>query len=123
MQLLSALLGSVNKERVLVYLLARDQGHAREIARFYGSSLSPIQLALEGLEAAGALISRQVGSTREYKLNPRYPAREELKALIQRALSLYTEESRDRLEVVRTRPRRKGKPLQRGNKAIAANNR
>jgi hypothetical protein len=111
MQLLSALLGSVNKERVLVYLLARGRGHAREVARFYGASLSPLQSALEGLEAAGALISRQVGSTREYELNPRYPAREEIKALIDKALSLYPQELRARLEIVRTRPRRKGKPL------------
>jgi hypothetical protein len=109
--MLAALLGSVNKERVLVYLAARQRGYSREIARFFQAPLNPVQKALDSLEAAGALVSRQVGSTREYEMNPRYPARVQLASLIDRALALYPPALRDRLLMSRTRPRRRGKPL------------
>jgi len=109
--MIDKLLGSVNKERVLVYLAARGRGHSREIARFFKGSLSPVQKALDSLEAAGVLVSRSIGTTREYQFNPRYPARQELNALIERALSLYPPALRDELLVVRSRPRRRGKPL------------
>ncbi len=109
--MLASLFGSVNQERVFIYLLARHRGYAREIARFFDASLSPIQKAMEKLETAGVLVSRAVGSTREYEFNPRYPARTELSALLNRALSLYPSELREKLLVIRSRPRRKGKPL------------
>lgn len=108
--MLSALLGSVNKERALIYLVARERGYARQIARFFDAPLDPMQKALDGLERAGILVSRTVGSTREYEFNPRYPLRAELRVLLERALSLYPEALRDELLIVRTRPRRKGKP-------------
>ena len=63
--MLASLLGSVNKERVLVFLVARGRGYAREIARFFESPLYPVQNALDRLEQAGVLVSRSVGSTRE----------------------------------------------------------
>ena len=109
--MLASLLGSINKERVLVYLVARGSGYAREIARFFEAPLYPVQNALDRLEQAGVLVSRSVGSTREYELNPRYAARDELSNLLNRALSLYPPGLRDRLASNRTRPRRKGKPL------------
>jgi hypothetical protein len=109
--MLGTLLGSVNKERVLLYLAGRGRGYARQIARFFDAPLSPVQNALEGLEAAGVLISRRVGTTCEYEFNPRYAARAELTALLNRALSLSPATLRDELLLRRTRPRRKGKPL------------
>jgi hypothetical protein len=66
---------------------------------------------MEKLEAAGVLVSRAVGNTREYEFNPRYAARTELAALLDRALSLYPATLRDKLLLTRSRPRRKGKPL------------
>lgn len=109
--MLASLLGSVNKERVLIYLAGRGRGYAREIARFFDAPLFPVQSAMEKLETAGVLVSRSVGSTREYEFNPRYPARAELATLLSRALSLYPAPMRDELLLARTRPRRKGKPL------------
>jgi hypothetical protein len=109
--MLATLLGSVNKERVLIYLAGRGQGYARQIARFFDAPLSPVQNAMENLEAAGVLVSRTVGTTREYELNPRYPARGELMVLLTRALSLYPTTLRDKLVLSRCRPRRKGKPF------------
>jgi hypothetical protein len=66
---------------------------------------------MEKLEAAGVLVSRAVGNTREYEFNPRYPARGELSAMLKRALSLYPAALRDQLLLKRSRPRRKGKPF------------
>jgi hypothetical protein len=109
--MLGKLLGSLNKERVLVFLAGRDRGYAREIARFFNAPLSPVQLALENLEAAGVIVGRSIGNTREYEFNPRYPARDELKALLDRALYFYPTKMRNDLLLVRSRPRRKGKPL------------
>ena len=109
--MLGALLGSVNKERVLVFLAARGRGYAREIARFFQAPIYPVRVALESLESAGVLVSRSIGTTREYEFNPRYPAGGEVRALVDRALDLYPEKMRDDLRLVRSRPRRKGKPL------------
>jgi hypothetical protein len=109
--MLANLLGSANKERVLIYLTARGSGYAREIARFFNAPLYPVQSAMERLEAASVLVSRMVGNTREYRFNSRYPARIELAALLERSLSLYPSELCDRLLLNRSRPRRKGKPL------------
>lgn len=105
------LLGSTNKERVLIYLAARDRGYAREIARFFDVSPSPIQKAMDSLERAGVLNSRSIGKTREYEFNRRYPLREELSSLISKALSLYPASLRKELTTVRKRPRRRNKPL------------
>ena len=109
--MLGQLLGSVNKERVLIYLFVRGKGYPREISRFYKSALYPLQKALENLEAAGVIVSKSVGKTREYEFNPRYAARTELQALIGRAFELYPLGLRDELRTNRSRPRRAGKPL------------
>ena len=45
-----------------------------------------MQKALDGLERSGILVSRTVGSTREYEFNPRYAMRDELRALLEKAL-------------------------------------
>lgn len=66
---------------------------------------------MDKLEAAGVLVSRLVGNTREYEFNPRYPARAELASLLDRALSLYPAKLRDNILLNRVRPRRRGKPL------------
>ena len=109
--MLANLLGSVNMERVLVYLAARQKGYARQIARFFKGPLYPVQNALDKLEAAGVLVSRSVGTTREYEFNPRYPARDQLASLVNRALELYPPALREQLLLTRSRPRRRGKPL------------
>jgi hypothetical protein len=101
----------MNKERVLIYLAARGRGYSREIARFFDAPLYPIQNALDRLETANVLVSRLVGSTREYEFNPRYPARVELVRLIERALALYPAPLQEKLLLSRLRPRRRGKRL------------
>jgi len=109
--MLEPLLGSTSCERVLIYILARTEGYAREIARFFETDLDPIQKQLEKLEVGGVLVSRTAGRTRLYEFNPRYPFLEELRNLLEKALSFYTEEEREQLLMNRRRPRRRGKPL------------
>ena len=109
--MLEPLLGSLSSERVLLFILARKEGYAREIARFFETNLAQIQKQLEKLELAGVLISRSVGRTRLYTLNPRYAFVTELRALLEKAISFYPAKERERLTMVRRRPRRKGKPL------------
>lgn len=110
-QMLESILGSLSSERVLVFVLARKEGYAREIARFFETDLDPIQKQLDKLELAGVLVSRTAGKTRLYEFNPRYAFLKELRSLLEKAISFYSPEDRERLVMVRRRPRRKGKPL------------
>ena len=109
--MLSPLLGSENSERVLIFILKREEGYAREITRFFDVTLYAIQKQLEKLENGGVLVSKKVGQTRLYQFNPRYPFLKELMALLEKAYSFYPEDVREKLEMNRRRPRRKGKPL------------
>lgn len=106
-----SLFGSVNKERVLFFLYARHQGYARDMARFFDCGLTPIQRQLEALERGGIVVSALIGRTRLYTFNPRYPLLSEVTALVEKALSFYPEEERNRIQMERQRPRRAGKPL------------
>lgn len=109
--MIEVLLGSKNTERVLLYIHARGEGYAREIARFYETDLLPIQKQLDKLEAGGVLASREVGKTRPYFFNPRYPFLNELQALLEKAFSFFPQEEQDKLMMNRRRPRARGKTL------------
>ena len=109
--MLEPILGSKNAERVLMFILARDQGYTREIARFSGADPDSVQKQLVRLELGGLLVSKSEGRTRLYRFNPRYSFLKELKALLNKALTFYPQDEQERLTVVRRRPRRKGKPL------------
>ncbi|ADU65673.1 hypothetical protein Selin_0935 [Desulfurispirillum indicum S5] len=109
--MLEAIFGAASKEKVLLFLLIRKSGYAREICTFFGLSLSAVQKTLENLELGGVLISRSVGRTRVFELNPRYAFLNELENLLAKAFEYYPAAERERLTMVRARPRRKGKPL------------
>ena len=109
--MIEVLLGSKNAERVLVYLFTREEGYAREIASFYNTDLKPIQMQLDKFEKGGVLVSRSIGRTRPYEFNPRYPFLNELKTLLEKALSFYPAKEQEELTMNRRRPRAKGKTL------------
>ena len=109
--MLESLLGSATRERVLMFILARERGYGTEVSRFFDVDLAPVQKQLEKLEAGGVLVSQPVGRTRVYSFNPRFAFRRELVALLSKALSFYPAEVRTALVVNRRRPRRAGKPL------------
>lgn len=108
--MLEPLLGSISREQVLIFLLARDEGYATEIANYFNTSLFGIQNQLDRLETGGILVSRTVGRTRVYTFNPRYALLDELKSLLEKAIYFYPEGVRDSLWMNRRRPRIRGKP-------------
>jgi hypothetical protein len=109
--MIESLLGSKNAERVLIYIFAREEGYAREIAAFYQTDLKSIQMQLDKFEKSGVLVSRAVGRTRPYVFNPRYPFLNELKGLLEKALSFYSAKEQAELTMNRRRPRARGKTL------------
>lgn len=109
--MLTPLLGSVDSERALVFIFAREKGYPTEIASFFDTNLYGIQRQLDKLEAGQVLVSQTAGRTRLYAFNPRYPFLSELKSLLEKALSFYPEDVREALLMNRRRPRRRGKPL------------
>jgi len=109
--MIESLLGSKNAERVLIYILAREEGYAREIAGFFETDLKSIQMQLDKFEKSGVLVSRTVGRTRPYVFNLRYPFLNEVRALLEKALSFYPEKEREELLMNRRRPRARGKAL------------
>jgi predicted transcriptional regulator len=108
---LEPLLGSTNRERVLLFLAIRGEAYPSEMAKFFQVDSYLIRKQLDKLERGGILSSRQAGRTRLYSMNPRYPFLPELKTLLEKALSFYPEEIQDQLLRDRRRPRRRGKPL------------
>ena len=109
--MLEPIVGSKSKEQVLLFLIARETGYATEIAKFFEAELYAIQTQLERLENTEVLVSRYVGRTRVYQFNPRYPFLNELRSLLEKVLSFYPEEIKERLIMNRRRPRKKDKPL------------
>jgi hypothetical protein len=109
--MLEPIVGSKSSEQVFIFLIARDEGYATEIARFFDADLFAIQKQLERLENSDVLVSKKVGRTRVYQFNPRYPFLDELKNLLTRVLGFYPEEVKEALVMNRRRPRKKDKPL------------
>jgi len=109
--MLEPLFGSVNSERVLLFILARKEGYASEIARFFETDLYGIQKQLDKLELGGVLESRKIGRTRLYTFNPRCPFMRELKALLEKVITFCPDDLREKLVMNRRRPRRRAKPL------------
>lgn len=109
--MLASLLGSKGSEKVLIFITARGEGYAREISQFFDMDISTTQNQLDKFELGGILASFTKGRTRLYTFNPRYPFLKELKQLLDKALSFYPEEEREKLLMQRRRPRRRGKPI------------
>ena len=109
--MLEPLLGSRTSENVLMFISIRNEAYATEIAKHSHADLYAVQKQLEKLELGGVLVSHTAGRTRLYGLNPRYPFLKELRSLLEKALSFYPSEERERLLMNRRRPRRRGKPL------------
>lgn len=109
--MLEAIVGSKSSEQVFIFLIARNEGYATEIAKFFGADLYAIQKQLERLENSEVLVSKKVGRTRVFQFNPRYPFLKELKVLLERVLSFYPDDIQENLVMNRRRPRKKDKPL------------
>ncbi|MBZ0172180.1 MAG: winged helix-turn-helix domain-containing protein [Phycisphaerales bacterium] len=102
--------GTVARTSVLLALSLLDESYPRELSRLLDLPLSGVQRALRSLESDGVIAARSAGRTRLFRLDPRYFARVELAALLVR-LSEAEDGLRQRVEELRRRPRRTGKPL------------
>jgi len=109
--MLEPIVGSKSSEQVFIFLLARVEGYATEIAKFFDADLYAIQKQLVRLENSDVLVSRKVGRTRVYQFNPRYPFLNELKRLLEKALNYYPDDIQEKLLLNRRRQRKKDKPL------------
>lgn len=102
--------GGVARTRALLALRLSETSYPRELARLMGSALSGVQAALRGLERDGLVTGRSVGRTRLYEINRRYFARTELLAYLDKLASVDLSLGQ-KVDAVRRRPRRSGKPL------------
>lgn len=109
--MLEPLLESPAKGKILLYLHTHGESYAREMARDLGFYPTAIQYQLLKLERGGVLYSRLRGRTRLFGLEPRYPFKKELEALLEKSLTFIPESEKNRLYKPRLRPRRTGKPL------------
>ena len=109
---LEALFGGQAAAKVLLFIENYGEGYASWIAKTFEMPVSEVQKQLQKFEEAGVLVSRMVGTSRIYTWNPRDPALEGLRLLLQSTLDLGVPEERlQKYFRQRRRPRRKGKPL------------
>ena len=109
--MIESLFGSKIKEKILLYIYTNKEGYAREISALFGCALDPIQKQLNKLEDNGVLISRKRGRTNIFSMNPRFPFKKELEALLEKILYFTGKAEKEKYYTPRLRPRRRGKPL------------
>ncbi len=108
--MLEPLLDSPVKEKILLFLLANPDSYPRDIARNFAINFTTVLYQLRKMEAAGVLYSQLRGKVRLYGLNPRYPFRRELEALLRKAFDFLSQADKDKYYIRRRRPRMQGKP-------------
>ena len=102
--------GGVARTRVLTALTLLNESYPRELARILDLPISGVQQALRTLERDGLVGSRLMGRTRIVRLEPRYFARKELQAYLNR-IARADRALTVRVDGIRRRPRLPGKPL------------
>ena len=108
---LDQLFGSVTTKRILLHLFHYGEIHAGGIAQDFNSSVTPFARKLNSLEEEGILVSRLVGRTRLYQLNPKSAYTNALRKLVEVAYETMPLTEREKVFHVRRRPRKKGKPV------------
>ena len=78
----STLFGNRKRTSILVAIRLLEETYAAELAAMLGIGLSTVQTVVGSLDRESVLSTREMGRTRLVKLNPRYPAGEELSALL-----------------------------------------
>ena len=81
------------------------------MAKIYEISPSQIQKQLVKLEVGRILVSRMTGNLHVFTFSPRLAIKKELLALLEKELSLFTDEITKKYYRERMRPRRTGKDL------------
>ena len=108
--MLEPLFESEKKEKILFFLYSHGEGYAREIARTFQFNLNTVQNQLKKLESHGVLYSRLRGKVRMFSFNPRYPLRDELEALLKKAMMYLPEDEVRTYYWPHIQPRRAERP-------------
>ena len=95
--MLETILGSISAERVLLFLAARGEGYATEIARIFDTDLSPIQNQLDRMERGGLIKHVKQGRKKVYCLDPDFQLASELDALVTAAMEHLSASQRRKL--------------------------
>ncbi len=103
------LFGSGVRTDTLVTIGRLSRTYISEIARILDRRAIEIQRAVASLERAGVVVSNRLGNTRVVELNPTFPAKDELYALLLRMSEMPA--YANRWAKIRRRPRAMGKPL------------
>lgn len=106
----SRLLGTENQTTLLLAIGLMDETYIAELTFLTGLSQAAISRFVDQMEQDGVLATRNLGRTRQIRLNNRFSAYRELKAL----LDVLVARRSDLLESaaqIRKRPRKRGKPL------------
>lgn len=109
--MLEPIFGNATAEKVLLYLFQYGEGYARLISRVFDVPVNGINQQMRRLEDGGVISGISRGRTRLFRINPRYPFKRELCALLRKAMEYVPEEDKERYFRNRARPRRRGKPL------------
>jgi len=108
--MLKAIFGTETRAKILLYLYSNGESYPTEMARILGLYLNTVQNQLWNMEKEGLLYSRHRGKVRLFGLNPRYPFKKEIGALLEKALTFISKEEK-KIYFRRLRPRLIGKPL------------
>lgn len=108
--MLEGLFGNSVVERILFTFQVYGETYPFSLAKTFDEPVHRFQQQLKRLEDAGIVASRRIGRTRSYTVNPHYPFRRELMALVAKAFEFVPEEAQETYYRRRTRPRRTGKP-------------
>lgn len=109
--MLEPLLQSEKKEKILLFIYTNNESYPREIARVFKFNINAVRNQLLNLEKSGVLYSKLKGKVRLFGINPRYPFKKELEALLEKALKFIPENEKENFYTPRLRPRRTGKPF------------
>jgi hypothetical protein len=104
------LFGSRKQTLVLMLVCLLEETYARELARLVPADAASVSRYLDKLELGGIVVSRYIGKERRVSVNPRFVARKELLALVEK-LSAAEPELMERVRRLRRRPRRRGKEI------------
>lgn len=102
--------GSGVRTKALIAIFVMEETHAPELARVLGIPRTTVSSALTTLEEAGLIVGTMEGQTRRFRLNRRFRAHAELRALLEK-LSLGDAALLSAIADLRRRPRRAGKAL------------
>lgn len=109
--MLKGIFGNKTAEKVLLHIFHYGESHASAIARDFKTALNPVVQQLNRFEAAGVLVSKEMGRSRVYFFNPKSPLTSPVQSLLKIAYESMLLADRERIFSTRRRPRRKGKPV------------